>query len=138
MEIAVDFDGTCVTHEFPKVGQNVGAEHVLRKLVSAGHNLILYMMRSDRPDNTPTDREDIEDVTGMFLRDAIAWFEKHEIPLYGIQQNPKQGWTTSPKCYAHMYIDDAALGCPLVYHKHARPYVDWKEVEKILTVSGVI
>lgn len=25
MIIAVDFDGTCVTHEFPKVGKDIGA-----------------------------------------------------------------------------------------------------------------
>lgn len=25
MTIAVDFDGTCVTHDFPKVGKNIGA-----------------------------------------------------------------------------------------------------------------
>jgi hypothetical protein len=27
--IAVDFDGTCVTHEYPKVGRDIGAESVL-------------------------------------------------------------------------------------------------------------
>jgi len=25
MEICIDFDGTCVTHEFPKVGKDIGA-----------------------------------------------------------------------------------------------------------------
>lgn len=25
MIIAVDFDGTCVTHEFPRVGKEIGA-----------------------------------------------------------------------------------------------------------------
>jgi hypothetical protein len=31
--IAVDFDGTCVTHEYPRVGQDIGAVPVLKKLV---------------------------------------------------------------------------------------------------------
>ena len=28
MDILIDFDGTCVTHEFPKVGKNIGAEQL--------------------------------------------------------------------------------------------------------------
>lgn len=47
MLIAVDFDGTCVTHEFPKVGKDIGAERVLKLLVENGHQLILHTMRSD-------------------------------------------------------------------------------------------
>lgn len=138
MEIAIDFDGTCVTHEFPNIGVDIGAVPVLKQLIASGHDLILYTMRSDRPERNATNRNDIEDVTGMFLTEAVRWFTDNEIPLYGIQQNPKQGWTTSPKCYAHLYIDDAALGCPLIYDKHNRPFVDWVQVEKILTASGII
>lgn len=133
MEIAIDFDGTCVTHEFPAVGKEIGAIPVLHRLVNAGHKLILFTMRSDRPakefiNNNP----EIQDVTGMFLQDAVDWFNAAKIPLHGIQSNPNQGWTTSPKCYAHLYIDDAALGCPLVHGKHERPYVDWDKVEEML------
>jgi hypothetical protein len=47
MDICIDFDGTCVTHEFPEVGKDIGAVPVLRKLVEQGHNLILFTMRSD-------------------------------------------------------------------------------------------
>lgn len=36
MDICIDFDGTCVTHEFPKVGKNIGAEIVLKELVGNG------------------------------------------------------------------------------------------------------
>lgn len=46
--IAVDFDGTCVTHDFPAVGTDLpGAEQVLKALISAGAKLILWTMRSD-------------------------------------------------------------------------------------------
>lgn len=31
MIIAVDFDGTCVTHEFPRVGAEIGAAEVLKE-----------------------------------------------------------------------------------------------------------
>ena len=45
MVIAVDFDGTCVTHAFPKIGEDIGAVPVLKRLVKAGHKIILYTMR---------------------------------------------------------------------------------------------
>lgn len=74
------------------------------------------------------------------LQDAIDWFKKHDIPLFGVNENPTQkDWTSSPKPYAHIYIDDAALGVPL---KHdflsERPYVDWDIVRYYLHVKNVL
>jgi hypothetical protein len=39
-----------------------------------------------------------------------------------------------------LYIDDAALGCPLLYNPEIsdKPFVDWVKVEEILTVTGVL
>lgn len=70
--------------------------------------------------------------SGEQLQDAVKWFEERNIPLFGIQRNPTQdSWTSSPKAYAKIYIDDAALGCPLVEGlKGERPFVDWKTVEE--------
>ena len=136
MIIALDFDGTCVTHEFPKIGKDIGAVPVLKRLVKEGHKLILYTMRSDRYVGGDTKHEDIQDVTGNFLSDAVDWFKYNGIELYAVQRNPNQDWTTSPKCYAELYIDDAALGCPLKYDADIcrRPFVDWVRVEKMLFV----
>ena len=140
MEICVDFDGTCVRHEFPKVGQTVeGAAEVLQELVKEGHKLILFTMRANRPVGGNTGDSDIQDVTGNFLDDAIQWFAENNVPLYGIQTNPNQyKWTTSPKAYGHLYIDDAALGCPLIFPEGERPYVDWKRVREILVDMNVL
>ena len=136
MTIAIDFDGTCVTHEFPRVGRDIGAAPVLRALVDQGHQLILYTMRSDRKKGGATNDLMIKDVTGDFLTDAVNWFKRNNIPLYGIQVNPtQQNWTTSPKCYAELYIDDAALGVPLIHVKGERPYVDWIKVAEMLNVQ---
>lgn len=122
MEIAIDFDGTVVTHEYPNTGKEIGAYPILKKLVEKGHNLILYTMRS-----------------GHELESAKQWFLTSGIKLYGIQYNPTQAnWTCSNKCYAHLYIDDAALGCPLVTPITGRPYVDWLEVEKLLKQKGIL
>jgi hydroxymethylpyrimidine pyrophosphatase-like HAD family hydrolase len=122
--IAVDFDGTCTTHDYPKVGKEIGAAPVLKQLVAAGSQLILFTMRS-----------------GQELQDAVDWFAKHEIPLYGINENPTQkNWTKSPKAYAQIYIDDAALGCPLEWNKELsdRPFVDWADVKTYLQINMII
>lgn len=115
MIIAIDFDGSVVIHEYPLRGKDIGAAPVLKKLVEKGHRLILYTMRS-----------------GLELKDAVAWFAENDIPLWGVNWNPEQGsWSTSPKIYANLYIDDAALGCPLTHNLAvcARPYVNWAKVE---------
>jgi len=140
MDIVIDFDGTVVTHDFPKVGVDIGAVPVLKNIVEKGHNLILFTMRSDVSEPYSKSPEIITK-SGNYLTDAINWFADNGIPLYGIQKNPTQHtWTTSPKAYGQIIIDDAALGCPLKFdkHFHSRPYVDWDAVEKILTNIGVI
>lgn len=53
--IGIDFDGTVVTHDFPKIGKDIGAVPVLRKLVDNGHKLILFTMRSDIDEVTSDD-----------------------------------------------------------------------------------
>ena len=40
--IAVDFDGTCTTYDYPRIGKDIGAILILKKIVKAGHRLILY------------------------------------------------------------------------------------------------
>ena len=37
MVIAIDFDGTCVTNEYPNVGKGIGAVPVLKKIVEKDH-----------------------------------------------------------------------------------------------------
>lgn len=124
MVIIVDFDGTCVTHDYPRVGKNIGAQPVLKQLVKDGHQLVLFTMRD-----------------GETLKDAEDWFKDNGIPLYGSQRNPDQNsWTTSPKAYGQIHIDDAALGCPLktdAAMSH-RPFVDWVRVRELLIERGVI
>jgi hypothetical protein len=97
-------------------------------------------MRSDSRNKRDTGHMDIQNVTGPFLSEAVKWFEDNEIPLYGIQSNPGQeAWTTSPKSYAKLMIDDSALGCPLHYPDDgSRPYVDWVKVESLLVDIGLL
>lgn len=119
MTVAIDFDGTIVTHEYPKVGQPIyNCIKVLKRLNDAGINIILYTMRH-----------------GDTLREALNYLETNEIKLWGVNENPEQSnWSESRKVYANIYIDDAALGVPLVIDKEisSRPYVDWVAVEDYL------
>lgn len=141
ININLDFDGTCVSHEFPKVGNDIGAVKVLKKLTDNGHKLILFTMRSDRKELKDTNDPTIQNVTGNFLTDAVNWFKENNIPLYGIQKNPTQhNWTTSPKSYAELMIDDSALGCPLNYDDSIskKPFVDWVTIEEWLTNRGLL
>jgi len=121
--IAVDFDGTMVTHEFPGVGRDIGAVPWLKKINELGGLIILWTMRSDDPEKNR-----------YVLTDAVNWCKTNGIELYGINKNPDQDWSSSPKSYAHYYVDDAAVGCPLVVSKieGERPYVDWSIVGPFL------
>lgn len=123
--IAVDFDGTCVTHDYPRIGQDVPhAARILKRLKESDVKIIVWTLRC-----------------GKHLdEDAREWFESKGIDVWSYNLNPEQSsWSDSPKCYAHIYIDDAALGCPLIYPEDgSRPYVDWQEVEGLLEERGFL
>lgn len=119
MYICVDFDGTMVDHRYPEIGAPVPVAVVwVKRLQLLGAKIILFTMRSNRAD-------------GMnFLQDAVVYLEENGIQLFGVNRNPDQDiWTSSPKAYGEVYVDDAAFGCPLIHPKgFARPCVDWKKV----------
>lgn len=116
--VCVDFDGTCVTHEYPKIGAEVpNAVRILKKLNENQVKLILWTIRS-----------------GEYLQEAVNWFVEREIEIWSVNKNPNQRfWSKSPKAYAPVYIDDAALGCPLTSSPEImRPFADWFELERLL------
>lgn len=135
MDICIDFDGTCVTHEYPNVGEDIGAVPVLKELVKQGHRLILFTMRSASNGISPITGE----VENGGLQDAIDWFKENDIELYGVNTNPTQSsWTSSPKAYGQLYIDDAALGAPLNRMSHDRPFILWPVVHQTLIFDGIL
>lgn len=132
MVISVDFDGTCVTHEFPRTGRDIGAEIVLKALVNEGHEIICLSMRS----------EEHEETCGIDTIQAIKeWFSNHGIKLFAINDHPGQErWSKSRKVYASTYIDDQFLGCPLKIDNtySYKPFVHWLIVTEILYKSGFL
>lgn len=133
--ITVDSDGTCFTHDFPEIGKNIGAEFVLKCLTDNGHLLIVNTMRCDHEFVPDSLDPDITNIKGLFLTEALNWYKKHDIPIYGIGENPTQhSWTSSKKPYSVYDIDDINVGCPLllVPKLSPRPFVDWQRVAFIL------
>ena len=119
MIIGLDFDGTVVVHKYPKIGAELpNCFMVLKQLIANGHKIVLNTMRS-----------------GKELQEAVDYMTANGIKLYGVNKTPGQtNWTASPKVYAELYIDDAALGCPL----DSNGSVDWNEIENLLILMGII
>lgn len=120
--IAIDFDGTIVSHMYPNIGVEVpNAFNVMKKLIEKEHKLMLWTMRDGRE-----------------LDEAVAFCERRGVSFWGVNCNPSQAsWSNSTKQFAHLYIDDAALGCPVMFDQETkRNIVNWKEVEEFLTRMG--
>ena len=124
--IAIDFDGTIVEHDFPKIGAPVpGAVDWIKMFVKYGAKIVLRTCRD-----------------GSTLEAAVEYCRNAGIELYGINENPDQHWSVSPKAYASLYIDDRGAFCPLVSVDGGRPYVDWfivgPEVLKVIAGPEVM
>ena len=98
MTIAVDFDGTIVAHEYPKIGKPIPfALEVLKKLIQEEHcNLILWTFRE-----------------GRLLQEAIDYCEKNGVYFYACNKNypeeeEKDG--NPRKIGADIFIDDRNIG----------------------------
>lgn len=118
--IAIDFDGTIVTHEYPQCGELVpGAKTTIQILQENGHKPFLWTMRSWNPKNK------------FVLEEAVAFCENNGITFTHINASPQQ-FSNSKKQYASLYIDDAAAGCPLCDWK-GHVVCDWERVAQILT-----
>ena len=124
--IAIDFDGTIVTHEYPHIGKPVpNAIEVIKKLKQAGCTLILLTMRGEK----------------NYLPEAKKYCNENGLEFDFFNCNPNQlYWSSSEKVYYEILIDDAAFGCPLTSKPEFsnRRFVDWFRVEEGLLKEGVI
>lgn len=98
MIIAVDFDGTLHTGQWPNIGAAAPyAAEIMRRLKNDGHTLIIWTSRG-----------------GELLIDAINWLLIHSIPFDRVNdnlpENTEMYGSNSRKVYAHCYIDDKQVG----------------------------
>ena len=98
MTIAVDFDGTIVTHEYPRIGKPIPfAIETLKKLQQEGHHqLILWTCRE-----------------GELLQEAIDYCASKGLEFYSVNSNfPEENAeiVRARKLEAELFIDDRNLG----------------------------
>jgi hypothetical protein len=146
--IAVDFDGTCITNDFPKEGKDIGADKVLKRIVSAEHDIILYTCRQNHSEDRLInfDGKELFLPAGQHLNDAINWFYKNNIPLFDINHNPYEDEYNTDKPHFDLLIDDKALGVPLTQYAivdenvvfSKNKFVDWMMVELMLEHNNII
>ena len=119
--VAVDFDGTIAEHRFPKIGDEVPwAFYYLREFLAMKAKLILWTVRNDGRGGE----------MDKVLTEAVDFCRYRGVEFFGINHNPAQfSWSQSNKAYAHVYIDDAAFGCPLIHPDSGeRPYANWTKI----------
>ena len=95
--IAVDFDGTIVEDEYPKIGKPIiFAFDTLKKLQEKGHRLILWTYRK-----------------GRMLEEAIQFCKENGIIFYAVNKSfPEEEYDPeySRKINADFFIDDRNIG----------------------------
>lgn len=99
MTIAVDFDGTIVEHDYPKIGREIPfAIDTLKMLIKDRHKLILWSVRE-----------------GELLDEAIDWCKSRGVEFYATNKDyPEETKEGNPiysrKLKADMFIDDRNVG----------------------------
>lgn len=112
--IGLDVDSTIVTHEYPAMGADLGAIPWLKQALAEFPNARILL-------NTLRD--------GADLAAAHRWLEERGVPVWACNAHPTQHqWTSSPKAYCHVYVDDRSVGVPL------RPdrCIDWAKFGPML------
>ena len=100
MIIAVDFDGTIVSHRYPDIGEERPfAVETLKLLIKERHKVILWTVRE-----------------GKLLDDAVAWCRERGVEFYAVNKDfPEERGTEnnnhfSRKIKADVFIDDRNIG----------------------------
>ena len=97
--IAVDFDGTIVTHEYPKIGTEIPfAIETLKMLIRDHHRLILWSVRE-----------------GHLLQEAVDWCKERGVEFWAVNKDyPEESLENnnhfSRKLKADYFIDDRNIG----------------------------
>lgn len=99
MTIAVDFDGTIVTHRYPAIGEEIPfAIETLKLLIADHHKLILWSVRE-----------------GELLDEAVEWCRRRGVEFYAVnkdypEEEEDKNRHFSRKLKVDMFIDDRNLG----------------------------
>jgi hydroxymethylpyrimidine pyrophosphatase-like HAD family hydrolase len=111
--IAIDFDGTIVEHQYPRIGREMlFAFATIKELQKKGHKLILHTYR-----------------TGALLNEAVEYCRQNGVEFYAVNKNyPEEVITedTPRKLNVDVFIDDRNVG----------GFLGWSAVWQILHPEG--
>ena len=99
MNIAVDFDGTIVTHKYPEIGEEIPfAIDTLKMLIQDRHKLILWSVRE-----------------GKLLEEAVQYCRERGVEFYAVNRDyPEETMENnehfSRKLKVDLFIDDRNVG----------------------------
>ena len=97
MLIAVDFDGTIVEHEYPRIGkERPFATQTLKMLLQDGHRLVLWTNRQ-----------------GKTLEEALPWCRERGVEFYAVNKCfPEETFEHNEprKLKVDLFIDDRNVG----------------------------
>lgn len=109
LTIAIDFDGTVVEHQYPRIGpEMLFAFDTLHALQKKGHKLILWTFR-----------------TGKMLDEAVEYCRDNGIEFYAVNKSyPEEimDENISRKINADIFVDDRNIG----------GFAGWGEVYRML------
>ncbi|MDR2949111.1 MAG: hypothetical protein LBV71_07875 [Prevotella sp.] len=126
MYIAVDFDGTIVEHQYPKIGKPIPfAIETLLQLQRDGHTLVMWTVRD-----------------GKLLQEAVDYCQAKGLVFYAANKNypEEDAATASRKLTADLFIDDRNLGglpdWGVIYHAIKAMERGETSFERIMMSSG--
>lgn len=142
MIIYLDFDGTVVEHEYPKMGRcNYGCFEIIKKLQDAGHEIILNTFRSECNNDTLKQALSlINEKAFMLIKDRSKRDEFNLIPIKSTKAkiDPAPWDIESYKFHDVMFIDDISSGTPLKKACMVKGFmVDWDELDKRFEEAGI-
>ncbi|NIJ43790.1 hydroxymethylpyrimidine pyrophosphatase-like HAD family hydrolase [Wenyingzhuangia heitensis] len=113
--IAVDFDGTIVKDEYPKIGPaQLFAFSTLKKMQEKGYRLILWTLRDGRK-----------------LDEAVAYCKENGVEFYAVNKNyPEETLNNKSirKIHADLFIDDRNIG----------GFIGWGKIHQLLFDDNAI
>ena len=125
MLIHLDFDGTVVEFDYPRIGKlNPGCEEVVQKLRSAGHEIVLNTYRADLNDGTLEEAH-------VFLKEIGIFSMNQEIKTNEKKVKSPEWNLLSFIENKVLFIDDDTPNIPLrpCVECHLK-MVDWLEIDK--------
>ena len=141
MKIYLDFDGTVVEHDYPKMGRcNYGCFEIIKKLQDAGHEIILNTYRSELDSKSLSDALTmINNRAYMFIKDRGKRDEFNLDPMKSTEKKIHP-WPWDLDYYLSQkiaFIDDTSTGVPLKKACMANgKMVDWGEVDRQFEQKG--